>query len=156
MEDEELKRIVDQRKKDKLEEKLARQRALDLIERDRQARKEKFSGGSQSQESPLVGGTNVSPQPSAASVIPVTQKKSYDETKIQLRLPSGQVLTQTFGCKERLANVRLYVELNSEVKQPFTLMTNFPKTIFTDDDMEKPLYDLGLVPTAVLIVSKRS
>jgi hypothetical protein len=52
--------------------------------------------------------------------------------------------------------VRLYVELNRKdggVGLP-RLMTSFPKKVFEDEDYEKPLEALGLVPSAVLIVCK--
>jgi hypothetical protein len=33
-------------------------------------------------------------------------------------------------------------------------MTNFPKKVFSDDDYDKPLNMLGLVPAAAVIVMK--
>ena len=58
--------------------------------------------------------------------------------------------------KEPLSAVRLYVELNRKdgATGPIKLMTSFPKKIFESEDYEKPLSELGLVPSAVLIVSK--
>ena len=37
---------------------------------------------------------------------------------------------------------------------PFRLMTNFPKKVFNDEDYENTLENLGLVPSAVLMVTK--
>jgi hypothetical protein len=37
---------------------------------------------------------------------------------------------------------------------PVKLMTNFPRKVFDDDDYEKPLSQLGLVPAAAVIVMK--
>jgi len=158
LEDEELRQIAEQRRKEKLAEKMARQRVLDQIERDKQARREKFGGGSQSS----VTATNQPSQTLAAAApapAPVQQqqasKKEYDQTKIQVRFPNGQSLTQTFGSKEELAAVRLYIQMNqADIGESFSMMTNFPKKVFNDEDMEKPLYELGLVPSAVIIVSK--
>ena len=62
---------------------------------------------------------------------------------LQIRLPDGRALTQTFGAKEPLAAVRLYVSQNISNDAPFKLMTNFPKKVFGDDDMETPLSALG-------------
>ena len=65
-------------------------------------------------------------------------------SKSQIRLTNGQALTQTFGSKEQLSAVRLYVEMNrTDGAGPFSLMTNFPKKIFSEDDYEKPLDLLG-------------
>ena len=63
----------------------------------------------------------------------------------QIRLTNGQALTQTFGAKEPLSAVCLYVELNRTDGQtaPFSLMTSFPRKVFGPDDMDKPLDALG-------------
>lgn len=39
--------------------------------------------------------------------------------------------------------------------EPFSLRTAFPRRLFTEEDMEKPLQELGLVPSAVVIVAKK-
>lgn len=63
----------------------------------------------------------------------------------QVRLLDGTSLTHTFKAKEQLAAVRLYVELNRPDggEDPFHLLTSFPRRVFTEDDMEKPLQELG-------------
>jgi len=76
-----------------------------------------------------------------------------------LRLTNGSTLTHIFGVKEQLASIRLYIEMNrTDVDKagsnPFKLQTNFPRHIFTEEEYEKPLDSLGLVPSAVLIVSR--
>lgn len=60
-------------------------------------------------------------------------------------MPGGEALTQTFGAKEELAAIRLYVEMNRKDgdSSPFKLMVSFPRKVFTDDDMNKPLTELG-------------
>lgn len=66
-------------------------------------------------------------------------------------------MTQTFGAKEQLASVRLFIQMNRTdvgVPEPFRIQTNFPRKVFTEDEYEKPLDVLGLVPSAVLMVSK--
>ncbi|XP_064407905.1 UBX domain-containing protein 1 isoform X2 [Latimeria chalumnae] len=74
----------------------------------------------------------------------------------KIRLLDGSTLTQTFRAKEQMAAVRLYVELNrTDGQEPFNLITTFPRRVFTEEDMEKPLQELGLVPSAVLTVSKK-
>ena len=62
----------------------------------------------------------------------------------QIRLTNGQALTQSFSVKEPLAAVKLYVEMNrTDPPCLFNLMTNFPKKVFTGEDYEKPLTELG-------------
>ncbi|XP_054707941.1 UBX domain-containing protein 1-like [Uloborus diversus] len=148
LKDEEFKRLAELKRQEKLEAKMARQRVLDDIERDRQARREKFGMGPPAATAPAA----TSPPASVTSTPP----QSYDECKLQIRLTNGQCMTHTFNPKEELAAVRLFIEMNrTDGAVPFNLMTNFPKRIFTESDMNAPLHSLGLVPSAVLILSKQ-
>lgn len=146
LEDENIKKIMDERKREKQEEKIARDRVKAQIEADKLARKKLFG--------------QVSEQEKPKQVLPVTvnlqkQSKDYTETKLQIRLTNGQIIVQTFNVKEILAAVRVYIELNrSDGSDPFSLMTSFPRKVFTNDDYEKPLDQLGLVPSAVIILTK--
>ncbi|KAJ8913618.1 hypothetical protein NQ315_013440 [Exocentrus adspersus] len=144
----EMKKIVEQRKREKEEERLARQRVKEQIEQDKLARKAKFGGN-----------TNVEAAPPVAK--PIVERsatsQNYSEVKIQVRLPNGSVLTHTFGAKEPLSAVRLYVEMNrQDADGPFNLVTSFPRKVFASDDYDKPLETLGLAPTATLFVQKRA
>lgn len=143
----EMKKIIEQRKREKEEEKLARQRVKEQIEQDKLARKAKAG------EIPAV--------PTPTISVPKTNvqsnqgPKNYTEAKLQIRLTNGSALTYTFGAKEPLSAVRLYVEMNRTDEQgPFSLMTSFPRKVFSDDDYDKPLDVLGLAPSAVIIVTK--
>lgn len=139
-EENEMKKFMEQKKRDKEDERLARQRVREQIEQDKLARKEKIEAVQQAQ--PILP---------AKSSLP----KSSSEVKLQIRLPNGSTLSETFGAKEPLCAVRLFIEMNrSDDQGPFNLMTNFPKKIFSSEDYEKSLETLGLVPTATLFVSK--
>ncbi|XP_050404145.1 UBX domain-containing protein 1 [Patella vulgata] len=150
LEEEEIKKLAEQRRREKMEEKLARQRVKDEIEKDKRERAARAakSSSTTSSTSPVVATVSSTP--------PVTSApKEYTDCRLQIRLTNGQALTQTFKAKESLAAVRLYVEMNrTDGAGPFTLMTSFPRKLFTSEDMEKPLELLGLVPSAVLIVTK--
>lgn len=142
----EMKKVIDQRKREKEEERLARQRIKEQIEQDKLARKAKFGNPS---EVPVP-----TPAPVAAPV-PIRPQASYSEVKLQIRLPDGSSVTQSFGAKEPLSAVRLFIEMKrNNIEEPFNLMTSFPKKVFQSDDYDKPLESLGLAPTAVLIVKK--
>ncbi|PBC30009.1 UBX domain-containing protein 1 [Apis cerana] len=145
LEELEMKKLLEERKREKEEEKLARQRVKEQIEADKAARRAKANAEKIVTESLST--------PSSSTNI---YRKEYNDTKLQIRLTNGQVLTQNFGSKEKLSAVRLFVELNrTDTPGPFNLMTNFPKKIFTEDDYEAPLNALGLTPSAVLIVQKK-
>lgn len=150
LEELEMKKIVEQRKREKAEEKAARDRVKAQIEADKLARKARLEGvppGSMS--------SNVvqSPQP---SVVPAstTPSKSYDKARLQLRLYDGSAITETFDAKESLAAVRVFLQMKLSSVDSFRLMTSFPKKVFSESDYEMSLESLGLVPSAVLIVTK--
>ncbi|KAL7307368.1 hypothetical protein TKK_0000555 [Trichogramma kaykai] len=150
LEELEMKKILEQRRREKEEDRMARQRIREQIEADRAARRLKAQGSSEA----------VAPAPVAKP--PVAQNtnnssQNYTETRLQIRLTDGKTLTQSFGCKEQLAAVRLYVEMHrTDGAEPFDLMTTFPRKVFAENEYDMPLDLLGLVPSAVVIVKKKS
>ncbi|XP_037298400.1 UBX domain-containing protein 1-B [Manduca sexta] len=150
LQEQEMQKLVEQRRREKIEDQKARERVRAQIEADKQARKLAASG----QTAPVP--------PAPAPVAPVSNpspahKVTYDQARIQIRLPDGKALAHTFGAKEQLAAVRLYLQMNAQEyaqQDGFKLMTTYPKKIFTTEDYDKPLEILGLVPSAVIIVSK--
>ncbi|KAK0056133.1 UBX domain-containing protein 1-A [Biomphalaria pfeifferi] len=152
LEEAEMKKLADERRKEKNEEKKARQRVKDQIEKDKLDRAFKAIKDKEDIQSSLL--CNVSSE--CASNLTALSQKDYAQCKLQIRLTNGETLTQTFGAKESLNAVRLYIEMNrTDGCDPFSLMTSFPRKIFSINDMEKPLDALGLVPSAVIIVTKR-
>ncbi|CAG9865212.1 unnamed protein product [Phyllotreta striolata] len=146
----EMKKFLEQKKREKEEERLAKQRIREQIEQDKLARKAKFGGVVEE------SATSSAPTPAAPAAATVTKvQTNYSKAKLQIKLPDGTGLTETFGAKEPLSAVRVFIEMKGKVKEgAFTLMTTFPKKIFVSDDYDKPLDSLGLAPTAVLIVQK--
>lgn len=139
MEELEMKKIIEQRKREKEEDRLARQRVKDLIEADRKARR---GISADSDQAKLVN------EPKTDPILSPVASKEYTHTKIQIRLTNGAALTETFSVKEQLAAVRLYIEMNrTDCEGPFTLMTNFPKKMFTEEEYDKTLEELKLIPT---------
>ncbi|XP_071277087.1 UBX domain-containing protein 1 isoform X3 [Agelaius tricolor] len=150
--DEERRRAAEERRRDRAEERAARQRVREKIERDKAERAQRFA------PSP--------PNPPAQPCQEAPAPREYEECRIQVRLPDGRALTQSFRAREPLAAVRLFVELHrgpgggagggaGGPPEPFSLRTAFPRRLFTEEDMEKPLQELGLVPSAVVIVAKK-
>ncbi len=129
----------------------AKERVRAQIEADKQARREREA----QQRGDVAENTQ---KPAVAAVVPSSAPTEYTEARLQIRLPSGSPLVQTFKAKETLSAVRLYVELNRKDGAPqgtqVRLMTSFPRRIFDEEDYEKPLDALGLVPSAVLMVQK--
>ncbi|XP_016966527.1 UBX domain-containing protein 1 [Drosophila biarmipes] len=151
MEELEMKKIVEQRKREKDEEKAARDRVRAQIEADkaaRKAREQKELG--KSEPAPSVSSTTVSSPPAGVKSPP----RDYTETRIQVRLQDGSTLQETFNVKEQLSAVRVFIQMKTGIDSPFSLMTTFPRKLFAEDDYEKPLEVLGLVPSAVITMTK--
>lgn len=148
MEEQEMKKIIEQRKREKAEEKAARDRVKAQIEADRAARKAKQGGETVASPPAVVTSPVQQPAQPAAT-------KNYSNARIQIRMLDGSTLVETFDAKEQLAAVRLFVQLKlGSTAAPFGFMTNFPKKVFSPEDYDTPLEKLGLVPSAVLIVTK--
>ncbi|XP_037088707.1 UBX domain-containing protein 1-B-like [Pollicipes pollicipes] len=154
MEELEMKKIAEERRREKIEERLARERVKKQIEADKVARRQKFG-----METPEGAAAAAPPAPAAAAApaapAEAPAKKEYSMTRLQIRQMDGSALTTSFAAKEALAAVRLYVQMNrTDGSGEFTLGTAFPRRVFTAEDYEKPLDSLGLVPSAVLIISR--
>ncbi|XP_035768771.1 UBX domain-containing protein 1 [Neolamprologus brichardi] len=133
-----------------------RQRVKEKIARDREERAQKFGGIAPS--STAASSQPGQPSPSSpTSQGPPPTKKEYDESRIQVRLLDGSTITTVFKAQEPLAAVRVYVQMNGNTPegQDFTLLSPYPRHVYTELDMEKPLKELGLVPSAVLVVAKK-
>lgn len=150
IEEDEIKKIAEQRRREKQEDRLAKQKIKDQIEKDKRERAAMFQKSTPQEAVPKAGPATVA-QPAAPA-----EKKEYTDCRLQIRLTNGQALTQTFKAKEPLSAVRLYIELNrTDEKGDFNIMTTYPKKVFTPEDMEKPLDQLGLVPSAVVVVQRK-
>lgn len=139
---------VEERKRDKAEEKAARDRVRAQIEADKAARRAKAG------QAPLPV---AAPQPTPAPTSTITSPpKDYKQTRIQIRLPNGTALTETFEKNEQLSAVRLFVQLKQEESgvASFGMMTTFPRKVFAGDDYDMTLEQLGLVPSATIMVTK--
>jgi hypothetical protein len=84
LEEDEMKKLVEQRKREKLEEKLARQRVREQIEQDKIARRAKFGGVAPTdptQQQPAPGPVVQQNMP------PVSQPtKDYVQTRLQVEI----------------------------------------------------------------------
>uniref|UniRef100_A0A3Q2E2V0 UBX domain protein 1 n=1 Tax=Cyprinodon variegatus TaxID=28743 RepID=A0A3Q2E2V0_CYPVA len=140
IQDDEMKKLADQRRREKMEDKLARL----------------FGGGAASSTVTPAQPTPPSPSSPTGQGPPPT-KKEYDESRIQVRLLDGSTINTVFKAQEPLAAVRVYVQVNGNTPegQDFTLLSPYPRHVYTEMDMEKPLKELGLVPSAVLVVAKK-
>jgi len=151
IQEQEIKKMAEQRRREKEEDRAAKAKVLAQIEADKAARRAEREAA----KNPAAASSQAASAPPPVAAQPAV-KKDYSEAKLQIRQTNGQPLVHSFGAKESLAAVRLYVQMNrtdggaGQVK----FMTNFPKKVFTDEEYENSLENLGLVPSAVLMVTK--
>lgn len=86
MQENEMKRLAEERRKEKQEDKLARQRVKEQIERDRQARREKDLRGSQG-----AAAAPPEPKPQPAPAAQPAQKKDYAQARLQVLLSWSRI-----------------------------------------------------------------
>ncbi|VDN18215.1 unnamed protein product [Gongylonema pulchrum] len=117
----------------------ARRRVLEQIRLDREARKAATTGEPQPE---VVQRPEPTPP---VNVAPVLRDSEF--CQLQVRLQDGAVIREKFKSTEPLSHVRLWVEINSRGHSdgmPFTLMMPFPRKVFTREDMEMSLQQLGI------------
>lgn len=144
-EESEIKKLQEERKRDKIEEQATRKRILEQIAQDKAERAQRFN--------PLA----VVPPPKESAPVenkpPIVSDSSV--ARIQFKKPDGETEVKTFGSADIFGIVRSYVEENviaaSGVRE-FTLATSFPRKEFKVDDNPKTLLELGLVPSAVILI----
>eukprot|EP00731_Ephydatia_muelleri_P027411 Em0019g284a len=142
MELDEAKKLANEKKREKMEEKQAREKVKDQIAHDKAAKLAKDKAEAESAQAKAA---------EAAASRPVS--KEYTTSKLQFRLFDGKTLTHTFEALNTLEDVKSYIATNrTDSGAPYSLMTNFPKKVFTATDSRRTLKDLGLVPSAVLIL----
>eukprot|EP00096_Caligus_rogercresseyi_P013345 TRINITY_DN6005_c0_g1_i1.p1 TRINITY_DN6005_c0_g1~~TRINITY_DN6005_c0_g1_i1.p1 ORF type:complete len:284 (+),score=113.48 TRINITY_DN6005_c0_g1_i1:58-909(+) len=153
-EDQEMKKIAEEQRREKLETQMAKERVKAQIEEDKQRRREEEERRRNPQL--VIQKKAPPPPPTTSTSSSVDAAPEYTQTRIQIRMPDGSTLVQTFSVKEPLSAVRLFVAMNSKEvpKAPCNFMTSFPKKIFSEDEYQRPLESLDLVPSAVLIVKK--
>lgn len=146
-EESEMKKMQEERKRDKIEEQAARKRILEQIALDKAERAQRFNASQ-----------NVSPKPEASTSVANNPSPSVVSdssiARIQFKKPDGNIDVQTFERDAPFSNVRSYVEtiiVGSAIKE-FALATTFPRREFKAEDDTKTVFELGLVPSSVLLV----
>lgn len=148
-EESELKKLQEERKRDKIEEQAARKRILEQIAQDKAERAQRFN---QSTGTPSAAATAPEKIPTEARP-PIVSDSTV--ARIQFKKPDGETEVKTFGSSEIFAAVRLFVEENVIVAsgiREFALATAFPRKEFKAEDDPKTLLELGLVPSAVILI----
>lgn len=146
-EETEMKKLQEERKRDKIEEQATRKRILEQIALDKAERAQRFTPSQNAPTKPEASSSTSDPLPFVVSDSTVA--------RIQFKKPDGDVDVHTFERDAQFSAVRSYVESSviagSAVKE-FALATTFPRREFKAEDDMKSVFELGLVPSSVILV----
>ncbi|CAF0789681.1 unnamed protein product [Adineta steineri] len=146
-EEDEMKKIAEANRREKLETQLAKQRAIEQIEADKRARRERAAAEKSG------GIVEDVPAPKPQHVATPQPTRQYDECNLQVRLPDGSTVRQIFKAADRFEKVMEWVR-EKQQSRPFILVQNYPKKDFGENDNHKSLTELGLVPSGSLMVKE--
>eukprot|EP00800_Vazella_pourtalesii_P008249 TRINITY_DN21883_c0_g1_i1.p1 TRINITY_DN21883_c0_g1~~TRINITY_DN21883_c0_g1_i1.p1 ORF type:complete len:309 (+),score=91.75 TRINITY_DN21883_c0_g1_i1:57-983(+) len=133
--------IANERRREKKEDAEAKKKIREEIAKDRADHK-----------AAATAKKVASCDPPAAALAP-KEKKEYTECKLNIRLPDGRSMPAIFKPDQLLHDVRVFLVAETGMLD-FELGTTFPRKVYALEDYKRTLRDLGLVPSAALIVSK--
>ncbi|XP_015596646.1 UBX domain-containing protein 4 [Cephus cinctus] len=141
----EIKQAHEERMREKAAETAAREKVKQQIAQDKLERKHKELALQQQ----VAQQQQNQEQPKPRTVIP----SDASIARIQFRLPTGKPHMGQFEASSTLGALRTYVVQNIEL--PFThfaMSTTFPRRDLINQDDNKTLLELELVPTAVILI----
>ncbi|CAO4360140.1 unnamed protein product [Caenorhabditis nigoni] len=134
--DRRMKEYAEMRRRQKAEDDVDRKKILEQIKLDAEERRQR------------MGRIEV-----VKKEVPVIPKGPEEGcTMLQIRLVGGKVVKQEFKQEEKLSTVYTWIETNHPAAPKFKMMTPFPRKEFAEEDMEKTLQELKLIPSANIVV----
>ncbi|KAK9410582.1 UBX domain-containing protein 4 [Crotalus adamanteus] len=151
-EDELTKRILEERNREKAEEKAARERIRQQIAMDRAERAARFARSKEEADAAKAAALQAK-QAEMEARKEMSQKEKSAIARIQFRLPDGSSFTNSFPSDAPLEEAhRFAAQIVGNTYGNFSLATMFPRREFTKEDYKKKLLDLGLAPSASIVL----
>ncbi|XP_070587509.1 UBX domain-containing protein 4 isoform X2 [Erythrolamprus reginae] len=151
-EEELTKRLLEERNREKAEDKAARERIRQQIAMDRAERAARFARSKEEAEAAKAAALQAK-QAEMEARKETSQKEKSAVARIQFRLPDGSSFTNSFPSDAPLEEAhRFAAQIVGNTYGNFSLATMFPRREFTKDDYEKKLSDLGLAPSASIVL----
>ncbi|CDS14418.1 hypothetical protein LRAMOSA06587 [Lichtheimia ramosa] len=151
MEEKEMKKAMEAKRKEKEADRLAKAKIKAQIEQDkkeRQAKREAAKLAAQEQKEQQAAAASSA----AAAAATPTAKKEYNDARLQFRVPGVAPITQTFPADTTLQQVHEFLQ-SKGCNQPFALSMTFPRKTFEEGDLGKTLKELNLVPSSALVLN---
>ncbi|XP_043257213.1 UBX domain-containing protein 4 [Colletes gigas] len=138
------KQALEEKMKEKADEAVAREKVRQQIAQDKLERKQRELALQQEKQTEPV-------QESSKSYVSVANKATI--TRIQFRLPTGNPHMGQFEPTSTLLDLRTYVVQNIDLPfSQFAMSVSFPRRDLTQEEDDKTLLELELVPTAVILI----
>ena len=151
MEQEEMRKHLDAKKREKEEDRVARNKIKAQIEADRRERELQAEERRRAARGEPASASSAVAAPPATVAAAPAPAKDYDEARLQIRMPRGPAVTHSFPASAQLQSVYEFLA-NHRPGAPFKLVQPFPRKVLDGADRTKSLKDLGLVPSAALIL----
>ncbi|KAG0052395.1 UBX domain-containing protein 1, partial [Gryganskiella cystojenkinii] len=145
LEEKEMKKLVEAKKREKEQDRLAKLAIKAKIEADKADRLRK------KQEAAGIHQAAVAAASVEAEAAKNAPAKVYTETRLQIRTTAGAPVVHTFQATDKLSAV--YDFMRGHQQGAFKLMTTFPRKVLDGAEMEKTLNELQLVPSGTLAVT---
>uniref|UniRef100_G1NIN8 UBX domain-containing protein 4 n=2 Tax=Meleagris gallopavo TaxID=9103 RepID=G1NIN8_MELGA len=151
-EEELTKRMLEERNREKAEEKAARERIRQQIALDRAERAARFAKSKEEAEAAKAAALQAK-QAEIEARKEASQKERSAIARIQFRLPDGSSFTNQFPSEARLEEARQFAaQTVGNAYGNFSLATMFPRREFTKEDYGKKLLELELAPSASVVL----
>lgn len=142
---------AEKKRKEKAADVRAKEATKRRIQEDKDARKAKAEAGKAAREGRAVEASYTPSAPAVATPSTPKAAAAYTETRLRLQTSQGNVM-KSFPVETTLFEV--VQSLNTENGlQASTFTQNYPKKVFDQIDFGSTLKELGLVPSASLIVA---
>ncbi|XP_033858231.3 UBX domain-containing protein 4-like isoform X3 [Acipenser ruthenus] len=151
-EGEKTKQMLEERNREKAEEKAARDRVKQQIALDRADRAARYAKTKEEVDAAMAAALQTR-QAELVAKKQTSQKERSAIARIQFRLPDGSSITNQFPSETRLEEARQFVAQEVGKKYGnFSLATMFPRREFTIEDFDKTLLELELAPSAAIVL----
>ncbi|XP_035030743.1 UBX domain-containing protein 4 [Hippoglossus stenolepis] len=154
--DDKTKRLLDERNREKAEEKAARERVKLQIAMDRADRAARYSK-TQEEDKAVKDALLQARQAEQEARKETLVRQRSTIARIQFRLPDGSSFTNQFPSQSTLQEARHFAvqEVGNRYGN-FSLATMFPRREFTSEDLNKTLLELELAPSASIVLLPHS
>ncbi|XP_020865113.1 UBX domain-containing protein 4 isoform X1 [Phascolarctos cinereus] len=151
-EEELTKRMLEERSREKAEDKAARERIKQQIALDRAERAARFAKTKEEVEAAKAAALLAKQAEMEAKKESSLRERSA-VARIQFRLPDGSSFTNQFPSDAPLEEARQFAaQMVGNMYSNFSLATMFPRREFTKEDYRKKLLELELAPSASVVL----